>query len=149
VVGHLAFLATDRYAGVGWSGALIPGASHYRQFAVGLGVVALDLMVVIAATARLAGRRGARHWLAFHRLALAVFALVWVHGVLAGIDVAVLRPMYLLTGALVASLAVTRRFAAAVSGRPPAAGPTPDAPVEPPAGAREPLAVGSAPRGAR
>ena len=31
VVAHLAFLATDRYAGVGWVGALIPGASSYRR----------------------------------------------------------------------------------------------------------------------
>lgn len=115
VVAHLTFLATDRYAGVGWAGALLPGASHYRTLGVGLGVVALDLMMVIAATARLAGRRGTRHWLQVHRLALATFGIAWFHGVLSGIDVAVLRPMYVLTGAFVALLAVTRRFASAES----------------------------------
>ena len=113
VVAHLAFLATDRYAGVGWIGALLPGASSYRRLGVGLGVVALDLIVAIAATARLAGRRGTRHWLPIHRLALATFALAWFHGVLSGIDVAVLRPMYVVTGTLVAVLGVSRCFATA------------------------------------
>jgi hypothetical protein len=142
VVAHLAFLATDRYAGVGWIGALLPGASSYRRLGVGLGVVALDLMVAIAATARLAGRRGARHWLPVHRLALATFALTWFHGVLSGIDVAVLRPMYVITGTFVAVLGMSRRFARAPSSLAPGSG-------EPVGVYDAPLAAGAARGGSR
>jgi len=108
VVAHLAFIATDHYAGVGWSGAFVPGLSHYRHTGVALGVVALYLLVAIGATARLAGRRGARHWLWVHRLALPTLLLVWIHGVLSGADVVALRPLYLVTGGLVAALAASR-----------------------------------------
>jgi len=111
VVAHLVFLATDHYAGVGWAGALVPGMSHYRTLGVGLGVSALYLMGAISLTARFAGRRGTRHWLGVHRLAIVTFAVTWFHGVISGIDVVVLRPLYVTTGAFIAMLCVTRLFA--------------------------------------
>ena len=117
VLAHLVFLATDRFAGVGWSGALVPGLSHYRHVGVSLGVLALYLLVAIGATARFAGRRGTRHWLGVHRLALPTFALAWFHGVLSGADVVALRPLYVVTGGAVAALAFSRLFA---TGEPPA-----------------------------
>lgn len=111
VVAHVAFLASDPYAGVGWIGAVVPGMSHYRTGAVALGVLSLFLLILIAATARFAGRRGTRHWLAFHRLAAVLFVLVWLHGVLAGTDTAALRLVYLVTGAVLLLLAGTRALA--------------------------------------
>jgi len=108
VVGHLVFLAADRYAGVGWIGAIVPGLSQYRRAAVALGVGAFELLVLIAATARFAGRRGTRHWLAVHRLASVTFMMTWFHGVLAGTDTAALRVMYLATGSFVAFLVCSR-----------------------------------------
>lgn len=111
IVGHLAFLAADRYAGVGWLGALVPGMSHYRRVPVGLGVGAFELLLLIAATARLAGRRGTRHWRLIHHLAMPTFVLTWFHGVLAGTDTAVLRPLYVATGTVIAFLLITRGFA--------------------------------------
>ena len=112
VGGHVAALALDRYAGVGWTGAFVPGRSGYRPLAVGLGTLALYAGVVVAATARLAGRFLVRHhWRAVHRLAVPTFASVWGHGVLAGSDAATLRPVYVGTGVLVATLLTTRRYA--------------------------------------
>jgi len=90
----------DRYAGVGWWGALIPGMSHYRRGAVAFGVVGFLALVLISATAGLSGRVGTRHWLGIHRCAALVFAVVWAHGVLAGADSALLRPMYVATGVI-------------------------------------------------
>jgi DMSO/TMAO reductase YedYZ heme-binding membrane subunit len=110
IAGHLVFLASDHYAGVGWVGALVPGLSRYRPVAVGLGVGAFELLLVIAATARFAGRRGTKHWLAIHRLASVTFALTWFHGVLAGTDTAALRLVYVATGVSVAFLVGTRAF---------------------------------------
>jgi sulfoxide reductase heme-binding subunit YedZ len=111
VLGHLASLAADRYAGVGWVGALVPGLSHYRTTAVGLGTGAFALMLVVGATARFAGRWGTGHWLLVHRLASVCFALTWAHGVLAGTDTAALRPVYIASAVVVALLLVTRAFA--------------------------------------
>ena len=110
IVGHLIFLASDRYAGVGWIGTLIPGHAHYRPVAVGLGVAALETMIAIALTARFAGRRGTKHWLLIHRLAIVTFAMTWFHGVLAGTDTAALRVLYVATGSIIAVL-VGSRFA--------------------------------------
>lgn len=111
VAAHVAFLASDRYAGVGWLGAVVPGLSRYRPSAVALGIVGTALFLVVAGTARLAGRRGTRHWLALHRLAGPTFALVWLHGTLAGTDTAALRPLYLATAATVVLLATSRAVA--------------------------------------
>lgn len=108
VAGHLVALATDHYAGVGWSGAFVPGLSRYRTFAVALGVIALFFMVLLAVTARAAGRRGARHWSAIHRFAILTYVLVWLHGVLAGADTNALRGLYVGTAVGIAVLALTR-----------------------------------------
>ena len=108
VTGHLVSLATDHYAGVGWSGAFVPGLSRYRTFAVALGVIALFFMVLLTLSARAAGRRGARHWSAIHRFAILTYVLVWFHGVLAGADTSALRGLYVATAAGIALLALTR-----------------------------------------
>ena len=108
VAGHLISLASDKYAGVGWVGAFVPFRAHYRPTAVSLGVIAMVFMVVLFVTARAAGRVGARHWLAYHRLAVANFALVWFHGVLAGTDTPSLRLLYVVSGGAVVALTATR-----------------------------------------
>lgn len=108
VAGHLVTLASDKYAGVGWIGAFVPFKAVYRPTAVSLGVIAMLFMVLLVVTARSAGRIGARHWLAYHRLAAVNFALVWFHGVLAGTDTAALRLLYVATGGFVVFLTLTR-----------------------------------------
>lgn len=107
VAGHVLSLAADHYAKVGWSGALLPGASSYRTWAVALGTVSLYLGLLIGATAAM-GHAG---WLPIHRLAAATFGLVWFHGVFAGADTVALRGMYLATGAVVLLMTATRRLA--------------------------------------
>lgn len=111
VSGHVVALALDPYAHVGWSGAFVPGLSHYRPFAVGLGTVALILGVLVGSSAALAGRIVGRHWLGVHRLAVLAFASAWLHGIEAGSDVATLRWLYLSSGVLITVLAVSRTTA--------------------------------------
>lgn len=109
VLGHVLALVADRYAGVGWRGALVPGAASYRPVAVALGVAALYLGLAAGGTAALAGRLLARRrWLSVHRAAYAAFALVWFHGVLAGSDTPALRVVYASTGLAVLALVITR-----------------------------------------
>ncbi len=116
LAGHVGFLATDAYAGVGWAGAVVPGLAHYRPLAVALGVCSLEVMVAVAATARFAGRRGTRHWLAVHRLSAGAFLLAWAHGVMAGTDTGHLRWMYVITGAVVTVAVASRWVVAAYRG---------------------------------
>ena len=111
VVGHLASLASDSYAGVGWVGALLPGRSVYRPVPVALGVAAFWACVLIAGTARIGGRLVGRRWLPIHRLAMPVFATVFVHGLLAGTDGSRLRGLYAASGALMLVLWLSRHFA--------------------------------------
>jgi predicted ferric reductase len=111
VVGHVIALAVDSYAGVGWRGAVVPGAATYRPVAVALGTVGMYLGVLIGASAALAGRVAGRAWLPIHRLAALTFGVVWLHGVVAGIDTGRLSALYLGTGGLVIALAVSRRLA--------------------------------------
>ena len=108
VAGHLASLASDRYAGVGWVGAFVPGYSKYRTFAVSLGVIAMFFMALLMVSARTAGRRGSRHWYLYHRFSVATFVLIWFHGVLAGTDTAALRILYVATGVGIGVLATSR-----------------------------------------
>jgi methionine sulfoxide reductase heme-binding subunit len=108
VSGHVASLAADRYAGVGWLGAFVPGQSHYRTMPVAIGVVAMFALGVVGASAGLAGRRGTRHWLAVHRWAALIFVVAWSHGVLAGTDTVRLRLLYAVTGLVWVITVVTR-----------------------------------------
>jgi DMSO/TMAO reductase YedYZ heme-binding membrane subunit len=105
---HVVVLATDKYAGVGWWGAFVPMGSTYRPLPVTLGVIGLYAGIAAGVTAALAGRLSKRVWWPIHKVAIVALALVWVHGILAGIDTPVLVAMYVLTGGLVMGVAVSR-----------------------------------------
>ena len=111
VAGHIVALAVDSFAGVGWRGAFVPGGSTYRPLAVGLGTLALYTGLLVGLSVPLAGRLLRHAWLPVHRLASVAFALVWMHGLLAGSDTPRLRLVYIVTGAGVAILSLTRRLA--------------------------------------
>lgn len=118
IVGHIVALALDKYAGVGWSGAFVPGASAYRTLAVALGTLSLYFGGLVGATAALAGRWQRLPWLPVHRLASLSFATVWLHGVLAGSDTAAMLPIYVITGAMALAMWITRRITARPVSRP-------------------------------
>lgn len=105
---HVVVLATDPWAHVGWGGALVPMASDYRPIPVTLGVVALWAALLTALTAALAGRMLGRLWWPVHKVAVVVFALTWLHGVLAGSDTTALVSIYLISAGVLLMLAVSR-----------------------------------------
>ena len=114
---HIVVLATDRYAKVGWWGALLPMASQYRPAAVTLGVVGAYCGLLTGLTAALAGGLARRVWWPVHKVAAVSLALVWLHGLLAGSDSAALRLLYLGTAVGVLALAFTRYAAATPADR--------------------------------
>jgi hypothetical protein len=105
---HIVVLATDTYAGVGWWGAFVPLGSTYRPLPVTLGVIGLYAGLAAGLTASLAGRVSVRVWWPIHKVAIVSLVLVWLHGMLAGVDAPALITLYVLSGALVVGLAVSR-----------------------------------------
>ena len=105
---HIVALATDRYAGVGWRGALVPGLAAYRPLPVTLGVIGLYSGLLAGITAATAGRLLGRVWWPIHKVAIVSLVLVWVHGLLAGSDTAALLVLYAATGLIVELLAISR-----------------------------------------
>jgi predicted ferric reductase len=91
---HVVSLVLDPYAGVGIGGALVPGLSEYRSVPVALGVIAMYALLITALTARYTKFLPSGVWLRLHRLSIVVLILGWGHGVLAGTDTDVLRPVY-------------------------------------------------------
>jgi methionine sulfoxide reductase heme-binding subunit len=65
---------------------IVPFTSHYRPFAVGLGVTAADLLAAVGISNLLRSRLPRGVWRKVHYLTIAVWVLSSVHGVLAGTD---------------------------------------------------------------
>jgi len=95
---HVISIVLDPYAKVSPLGALIPGLSEYRSVPVAIGTLALYAFLVTAITARYTKLLPAGIWLKIHRLALLVWVLAWLHGVLAGTDSDALGVLYVATG---------------------------------------------------
>ncbi len=108
---HVVVLATDRYAGVGWWGALLPMHATYRPVATTFGLVGAWSGLLAGITAALAGRLRPWLWWGIHKVAAVALVLVWLHGVLAGSDAPALLGLYLGTGALVIAVGLSRYMA--------------------------------------
>jgi predicted ferric reductase len=114
---HIVGIVLDPYAGVGIGGALIPGLSSYRSSPVALGTMALYAFLLTAISARYTRLLPVGMWLSIHRLALFVWGLSWLHGMLVGTDIDPLRPMYVMSGLAVVA-AGAYRYWASRRGRP-------------------------------
>jgi methionine sulfoxide reductase heme-binding subunit len=112
LVAHIVSLIADPKADVGLLGAFIPGMSRYRSVPVALGTLSLYAFLITALTARQTNLLPPGRWLTLHRLAIAIFALTWVHGMLAGTDSNALRPIYILALVVVVEAGIYRYWAA-------------------------------------
>jgi methionine sulfoxide reductase heme-binding subunit len=83
---HGLVLTLDQTIKMPLAGLLVPGQSPYRPLAVGIGVIAAELTVLIYASFSLRRRIGARNWRRLHYLTFGVFAAATVHGLAAGTD---------------------------------------------------------------
>jgi methionine sulfoxide reductase heme-binding subunit len=86
LAGHVVALLLDTYAGVRVVDLVVPFAGSYRPLWQGLGTVALDLMLALAATSLLRHRIGARAWRAVHWLAYLCWPAALLHGLGTGSD---------------------------------------------------------------
>jgi methionine sulfoxide reductase heme-binding subunit len=83
---HVTTTVVDGYAPIGWLDAVVPFGSAYRPAWLGLGAVALDLLVAVAVTSLLRARLGRRAWRAIHWLAYACWPVALAHGLGIGSD---------------------------------------------------------------
>jgi predicted ferric reductase len=109
---HIVSIIMDPWAGVGIDGSFIPGLSSYRSAPVALGTLALYALIVSGVTARYTKLLPPGLWLRLHRFGLVIFALTWIHGMLAGTDSERLQPMYVATGLLIVGAAAYRYWVA-------------------------------------
>jgi hypothetical protein len=117
---HVVSLIADPYAGVGVAGAFIPGMSGYRSAPVALGTLATYAFLLTAITARWTKVLPPGVWLMLHRFAVVVFALSWLHGLLAGTYSASLEFVYVALGLAVMAATAHRYWVVRRAGRPPA-----------------------------
>lgn len=89
---HVATTVLDAYAPIRLVDAVVPFAGQYRPVWLGLGALALDLLVALVVTSLLRGRLGVRAWRAVHWAAYACWPTALVHGLGTGSDV---RPGWL------------------------------------------------------
>ena len=83
---HITALLFDPYAQLKLVDLVLPFTSTYRPLWVGLGAVALDLMIALVATSLLRERIGRRAWKAVHWFAYAMWPVALVHGIGSGSD---------------------------------------------------------------
>ena len=83
---HGGALLLDSFMPFSLSQVLVPGTSSYRPLAVGLGVVAAELLAALAISNHYRRRIPHGLWRRLHMLNLAVWALALVHGLTAGTD---------------------------------------------------------------
>lgn len=104
---------------------LVPGLSSYRPLAVGAGVVALELMLLVAFSFPLRKRLGVKNWRRLHWSTYGIFALATAHGLLAGTDSLRLLPLYASSLAAVVFAAAWRALVPPQTARPARAMPRP------------------------
>ncbi len=85
---HIVTAILDPFAGLGIKDALVPFASSYRAFWLGLGVIAMELLVAVIVTSLLRHRLGHRTWRVVHWAGYACWPIALVHGLGTGTDAA-------------------------------------------------------------
>jgi sulfoxide reductase heme-binding subunit YedZ len=83
---HVVTTVADGYAPISVVSAVVPFTSAYRPFWLGLGAIALDLLVALTVTSLLRLRIGYRNWRALHWLAYASWPIALVHALGTGSD---------------------------------------------------------------
>ena len=107
---HIVTAVADGFAPIGWLDAVVPFTSTYRPFWLGLGAVAVDLMLALVVTSLLRQRLGYRAWRAVHWAAYACWPVALLHGLGTGSDTR-------LGWVLLVSLGCLAVVTAAVAGR--------------------------------
>jgi sulfoxide reductase heme-binding subunit YedZ len=108
---HVTTAVLDTFVDIRWWHAFVPFAGTYKPLWLGLGSLALDLLVAVTATSLLRHRMSHRPWRAVHVISYAAWGLGLVHGMNMGTDAVTAWGSALNDGAIAAVfVAVLARF---------------------------------------
>jgi predicted ferric reductase len=83
---HVGTTVLDEFVSIPVTAVFVPFASSYKRFWLGLGAIALDLLLALLATSLLRNRLGYRSWRRVHWLAYACWPIGLAHGLGTGTD---------------------------------------------------------------
>jgi sulfoxide reductase heme-binding subunit YedZ len=83
---HVGTTVIDSYVSIPVTAVFVPFISSYHPFWLGLGAVALDLLVALVATSLIRNRLGLRAWRRVHWLAYLCWPIGLAHGLGIGTD---------------------------------------------------------------
>lgn len=83
---HVVTVILDSFAPIRWIDVVVPFVSAYRPFWLGLGAIALDLLLALVVTSLLRHRIGYSAWRVVHWLAYACWPVAVLHGLGTGSD---------------------------------------------------------------
>ena len=86
IVVHVLAVLVDPFTRFGLAEVLVPFVSHYRPVWMGLGIVALYLLLAVWLSSRLRTRIGYETWRRIHVLAYGVYVAATIHGLGTGSD---------------------------------------------------------------
>jgi len=115
--GHALLLLADTYFSYSWANLLIPFTGPYAPLWVGLGTIALYGMALVSASFWVRQRLGAARWRLLHYSTFVFYALVTVHGLMAGSDAGKpqMQAMYAISAGLVLFLTNVRWIGAVLA----------------------------------
>jgi methionine sulfoxide reductase heme-binding subunit len=112
---HVVTAVVDPFTALGWQAAIVPFSSPYRRLWLGLGVVAIDLLLAIVVTSLLRPLFGHYAWRVTHWLVYLMWPVAVIHGIGTGTDP---RFAWMLAIEAVCIGSVVAAFAWRVSGTP-------------------------------
>jgi sulfoxide reductase heme-binding subunit YedZ len=83
---HIVTAVVDPFTHLGWLAAVVPFSSYYRTFWLGLGVIAVELLIAITVTSLVRGLIGHYAWRVIHWLSYASWPIAVVHSFGTGTD---------------------------------------------------------------
>lgn len=101
---HIATAVADTFTHIGWPATVVPFASSYRPLWVGLGAVAVDLLLAVALTSAVRQRIGQRWWKGVHWAAYATWPFAMFHAAGTGTDTRLAPQLALFAACLAAVL---------------------------------------------
>jgi sulfoxide reductase heme-binding subunit YedZ len=76
---HVLTSVLDTYVHIGWLAVIVPFASPYARFWVGMGTISLDLMAAVFVSSLLRSHLAPRTWRGIHWLAYACWPIALAH----------------------------------------------------------------------
>ncbi len=101
---HVATAVLDSFVDIRWWHAIVPFSGTYQPLWLGVGALALDLLVAVTVTSALRHRMSHRPWRAVHVMAYVAWGLGLIHGVQIGTDSATIWGAALTYGCIAAVL---------------------------------------------